>query len=221
MCMENFFIHKLSCFHRVPKMRLHGKHCSHVCICIQIYASANKQLTVYYFILYILLKAFPLISSSLSSRCHLVSASLLFVPQFHCSVLQFHHFNISSNISRAESSVAELFSTTGNLGEKKVWHTNTHARTHTNTNKHLDLWFSVWIFAGEKCEMVILELWPGKEIGRSIRRTDPPPAIITIPSPVLGLMDDNSLTHLFFFTHRYSHASILFPHIHPLMHSYQ
>lgn len=86
--------------------------------------TSNKLLlyipTVYYFILYILLKAFPLISSSLSSRCHLVSASLLFVPQFHCSVLQFQHFNISSNISRAESSVAELFSTTGNLGEKKV-----------------------------------------------------------------------------------------------------
>lgn len=150
--------------------------------------TSNKLLlyipTVYYFILYILLKAFPLISSSLSSRCHLVSASLLFVPQFHCSVLQFQHFNISSNISRAESSVAELFSTTGNLGEKKVWHTCTHA--HTNTGKHLDLWFSVWIFAGEKCEMVILELWPGKEIGRSIRRTDPPSCYNHHPQPCPG-----------------------------------
>lgn len=123
-----------------------------------------------------------LLSSSLllSPPCHLVSALLLFVPWFHCSVLQFQHFNISSNISRAESSVAELFSTTGNLGEEK---SGTPTQTHTHTLIHtiliqrwihtVDLWLWVWIFASEKCKKVILELWPGKERGRSIRGADP------------------------------------------------
>lgn len=88
---------------------------------------------------YILFKVFPLISFSLFppsfSLCHFVSALLLFVPLFPRSALQFQHFNISSNISRAESSIAELFSTTGNLGEESLTHThtliliNTHVRT--------------------------------------------------------------------------------------------
>ena len=122
-------------------------------------AQANNKLSpyilaVFYFILfssasedfrkYMLLKAFSLVSRSLflsspllssPSLCHLVSAPLLFVPWFHCSVLQFQHFNISSNISRAESSGAELFSTTGNLGEEKSG-TRTHTYTHTHTHTH-------------------------------------------------------------------------------------
>lgn len=91
---------------------------------------------------YILLEVFSRISSysflsSLlsSSLCHLVSAPLLFVPWFHCSVLQFQHFNISSNISRAESRVAELFSTP-EIWVKKVWHTHAHIHTPMLINTH-------------------------------------------------------------------------------------
>lgn len=130
--------------------------------------------------------------SLLSSPCHFVSVPLLFVPQFHCSVLQFQHFNISSNISRAESSVAELFSR--------------HTRTHPNPNRYVQTRY--------RFMALCVDFLPVRSVKWSFLNCDPrrrevdqsgeliPLAIITIHSPVLRLMDDHSLTYLLSLIHK-------------------
>lgn len=130
--------------------------------------------------------------------CHLVSTPSYLCRDFTAPCCNFNISIFHLIFPEQKSSVAELFSSDRKSGWRKVWHINTHQSplTHKITNT-----FTLWIyesgggffFAREKFKMVILELWPGKERGRSIRRTDPPPAIITIHSPVLLLMDDHSL----------------------------
>lgn len=68
-----------------------------------------------------------------SFKYHLLLGFFLSIPVFlsvicFISVLQFQHFNISSHISRAEAFVLELFSRTGNLGEKSLMHQRTQTQ---------------------------------------------------------------------------------------------
>lgn len=110
--------------HKVPKkMRRHCKHCwysvsAYSNVCVHKHKQGRSRcITLSQFTvpprLYILFKSFPRALSSHSSTslpshpaCH-PFFFLLFVPQSHRSLLQFQHFNISSNISTAESNVAE------------------------------------------------------------------------------------------------------------------
>lgn len=67
--------------------------------------------------------------SLFSSLCHLVSAPLLFVPWFHCSVLQFQHFNISSNIFSEQRAVLVNYLAHRKSGRRKP-DTPTHTHMH-------------------------------------------------------------------------------------------
>lgn len=132
-------------------------------MCAHVFKYKHKQsvshhfiFSVYYFILYILLKTFRLILSHPPSLLLCVISSQPPSCLYHYFTSPCCNFSISIFHLIFPEQRAVLLNY---LAPPEIWvKKQAYAHTGAHTNKQLDLWLWVWICAAEKCEMVILEL---------------------------------------------------------------